>query len=144
MKNLLCLLAFWLAVSASSAALPAEGIAPVFEIRPIGWVRKAQGKTTIEVDEQYQAALLGVEDLDAIWVLYWFDRNDTPERRAILQVHPRRNPDNALRGVFATRAPVRPNLIALSRCRVLSVENNIIEIDEIDAFHDTPVLDIKP
>ena len=49
-----------------------------------------------------------------------------------------------LRGVFATRAPVRPNLIALSRCRVLGVQGNVIEIDGIDAFADTPVLDIKP
>ncbi|MBV2097138.1 MAG: SAM-dependent methyltransferase, partial [Candidatus Thiodiazotropha sp. (ex Codakia orbicularis)] len=80
----------------------------------------------------------------AIWVLYWFDRNDTPERRGILQVHPRGNPDNPLRGVFATRAPVRPNLIALSRCRILSIAANRIEIDGIDAFPDTPVLDIKP
>lgn len=144
MKNLLCLLVFWLAVSASAAESPEQGIAPVFEVRPIGWIRKAQGRTTIEVDAQYQAALLGVEDLDAIWVLYWFDRNDTPEQRTILQVHPRRNPDNALRGVFATRAPVRPNLIALSRCRVLSVDDNVIEIDDIDAFPNTPVLDVKP
>ena len=98
----------------------------------------------LEIDEQYQPALLGVDQLDSIWVLYWFDRNDTPAGRRILQVHPRRDPDNPLRGVFATRAPVRPNLIALSRCRVLSVHDNIIEIDEIDAFDDTPVLDIKP
>lgn len=116
----------------------------VFEVRPIGWVRKADGKTTIEIEEQYTPALLGVEDLDSIWVLYWFDRNDTPERRAILQVHPRRDPDNPMRGVFATRAPVRPNLIALSRCRVLGVRGTTIEIDSIDAFADTPVLDIKP
>jgi tRNA-Thr(GGU) m(6)t(6)A37 methyltransferase TsaA len=77
-------------------------------------------------------------------VLYWFDRNDTPERRAIQQVHPRRDPANPLRGVFATRAPVRPNLIGLSRCRVRSVQGTVIEIDQIDAFPDTPVLDIKP
>jgi tRNA-Thr(GGU) m(6)t(6)A37 methyltransferase TsaA len=87
---------------------------------------------------------LGVAELEGIWVLYWLDRNDSPERRSILQVHPRANPDNPLRGVFATRAPVRPNLIALSRCRVLSVRDNVIEIDDIDAFADTPVLDIKP
>jgi len=121
-----------------------EGAGPVYEVRPIGWIRKANGKTTIEVERQYQPALLSVEDLDAIWVLYWFDRNDTPEKRSILQVHPRANPENPLRGVFATRAPTRPNLIALSRCRVVSVRDNIIEIDDIDAFPDTPVLDIKP
>lgn len=117
---------------------------PMYEVRPIGWVRKAGGSTVIEVDARYQPALLGVEKLQAIWVLYWFDRNDDPASRSILQVHPRGDPANPLRGVFATRAPVRPNLIALSRCRVLSVRDNLIEIDEIDAFPDTPVLDIKP
>lgn len=117
---------------------------PAYAISPIGWVRKAGGKTTIVVDKKYQPALMGVENLDSIWVLYWFDRNDTPARRSILQVHPRGNPENPLRGVFATRAPVRPNLIALSRVRILSVRDNVIEIDEIDAFPDTPVLDLKP
>jgi tRNA-Thr(GGU) m(6)t(6)A37 methyltransferase TsaA len=120
------------------------GLDPVYQVRPIGWVRKSDGRTFIEIDGRYQPALLGVERLDAIWVLYWFDRNDTPEQRSILQVHPRANPANPLRGVFATRAPVRPNLIALSRCRILSVEQNVIEIEDIDAFADTPVLDIKP
>jgi tRNA-Thr(GGU) m(6)t(6)A37 methyltransferase TsaA len=120
------------------------GATPVYNLSPIGWVRKEEAKTTIVVDKKYQPALLGVDALDEIWVLYWFDRNDTPEHRSILQVHPRRNPKNPLRGVFATRAPVRPNLIALSRCRVISVRDNIIEIDYIDAFPDTPVLDIKP
>jgi tRNA-Thr(GGU) m(6)t(6)A37 methyltransferase TsaA len=117
---------------------------PTYQVQPIGWVRKSDGRTTIELYEEYRPALLGVDALDSIWVLYWFDRNDTPAQRAILQVHPRGNPDNPLRGVFATRAPVRPNLIAMSRCRVLAVEGNVIVIDEIDAFADTPVLDIKP
>jgi len=88
--------------------------------------------------------LLGVERLDAIWVIWWFDRNDDPHQRAILQVHPRENPANPLRGVFATRAPVRPNLIALTRVKVLGVDDTVIEIDGIDAFADTPVLDLKP
>ena len=88
--------------------------------------------------------MLGVERLDAIWVIWWFDRNDDPRQRAILQVHPRGNPANPLRGVFATRAPVRPNLIALTRVKVLGVDDTVIEIDGIDAFADTPVLDLKP
>lgn len=120
-----------------------DEIAPVYEIKPIGWIRKSDDRTTLEISKEFQAALLGVEKLDEIWVLYWFDRNDSPEQRSILQVHPRNNPNNPLRGVFATRAPVRPNLIALSRCRVLSVKDNIVEIDYIDAFPDTPLLDIK-
>ena len=141
---LLCVLALWLVITSSSAESIENGMATSYEVMPIGWVRKSDGRTTIEVDNRYQPALLGVEELDAIWVLYWFDRNDTPEQRSILQVHPRRNPENPLRGVFATRAPVRPNLIALSRCRIISVKDNVIEIDYIDALPDTPLLDIKP
>lgn len=79
-----------------------------------------------------------------IWVIWWFHCNDTPRMRSTLKVHPRGNLANPLKGVFATRAPMRPNLIALSRCKVLSLKRNVIEIDTIDAFADTPVLDIKP
>ena len=126
-------------IGGAHAAEPAT-----FEVSPIGWVRKAEGRTTIEIDPSYQPAMLGLERFDSIWVIYWFDRNDTPERRRILQVHPQANPDNPIRGVFATRAPVRPNLIALSRVRILAIRGSTIEIDAIDAFADTPVLDIKP
>lgn len=143
-KILFCFLALGIGVFSNSAISDQSGISPVYEMSPVGWVRKTDDRIFIEVEKKYQSALLGLEELDSIWVLYWFDRNDTPEQRAILQVHPRRNPENPLRGVFATRAPVRPNLIALSRCRVISVQDNIIEIDNIDAFPDTPVLDIKP
>jgi len=117
---------------------------PEYRVFPIGWVRKQAGRTSIVIEPRFHDALLGVEGLSHLWVLYWFDRNDTPEQRAILQVHPRADPANPVRGVFATRAPVRPNLIALSRVRVLAVRDNVIEIDAIDAFPDTPVLDLKP
>ena len=144
-KNILLVNAVLMMMLQSSGAEEAKASAqPEYTVSPIGWVRKAEGRTTIVVDRKYQPALLGVGELSEIWVLYWFDRNDTPERRAILQVHPRRNPENPLRGVFATRAPVRPNLIALSRVRILRVEDNVIVIDDIDAFPDTPVLDLKP
>ncbi len=62
-----------------------------------------------------------------VQVIWWFDQKDTPQRRAILQVHPRGNPQNPLTGVLACRAPVRPNLIALSPCgtgRESTVERN--------------------
>ena len=119
-------------------------VAPVYAMSPVGWVRKAGGKTFIEVEARYKEALLGVDELQTIWVLYWFDRNDSPEQRAILQVHPRGDPERPLRGVFATRSPFRPNLIAVTQVKLLAVRDNIIEIDDIDAFADTPVLDLKP
>ena len=116
----------------------------VYAVHPIGWVRKSEGRTTIVIDERYQPALLGVDALDAIWVLYWFDRHDHTAGRSVLQVHPRGDPANPVRGVFATRSPFRPNLIALSRVKILAVRGNVIEIDDIDAYPDTPVLDLKP
>ncbi len=127
----------------SRAADPQPLATKEFTVYPIGYVRKAEGRTTIVLEEKYRPALLGVGDLNEIWVLWWLDRNDTPEKRAILQVHPRGNPANPIRGVFATHSPVRPNLIAMTRCKVISVKANVIEIEGIDAFADTPVLDIK-
>jgi tRNA-Thr(GGU) m(6)t(6)A37 methyltransferase TsaA len=118
-------------------------VARQFTVYPIGWVRKTGERTRIVVDEKYQAGLLGLADCTHVWVLYWFDRNDTPEKRSILQVHPQGDKSKPLRGVFATHSPVRPNLIAMSRCKILSVEKNVIEIESIDAFPDTPVLDLK-
>jgi len=114
-----------------------------FELHPIGSVKKQEGHTTIEIDKQYEPGLMRLEDFSHVTVIYWFDKNDTPEKRAILQVHPQGNKANPMRGVFATHSPVRPNLIAISRCKILSVKDNIIEIDSIDAFPDTPVLDLK-
>jgi tRNA-Thr(GGU) m(6)t(6)A37 methyltransferase TsaA len=115
-----------------------------FTLHPIGWIRKTRTKTKIVLYRKYESGLAGVEKLSEIWVLWWFHRNDTPRMRATLKVHPRGDPANPLTGVFATRAPMRPNLIALSRCKILSVKKNVIEIESIDAFPDTPVLDLKP
>ncbi|MBN1855104.1 MAG: SAM-dependent methyltransferase [Pirellulales bacterium] len=114
-----------------------------FKVHPIGYVKVEGGQTFIVLDKKYEPGLLRMDKLSEIWVLWWFDRNDTPEKRSILQVHPQGNPDNPLTGVFATHSPFRPNLIAMTRCKILSVKKNVIEIESIDAFPDTPVLDIK-
>lgn len=138
----LFVLGIWSARTGRTADNEQEAVKK-FTVHPIGWIRKSEGRTTIVVDKKYQAGLLGLEQFPEVWVLYWFDRNDTPEKRSILQVHPRGNKDNPKRGVFATHSPVRPNLIAMSRCKIISVKDNVIEIESIDAFPDTPVLDLK-
>ena len=115
-----------------------------FSVYSIGCVRKAKGKTQIVLDKQYQAGLLGLDGFSHIYVYWWFDHNDTSEKRATLQVHPRGNRANPLTGVFATRSPCRPNLIGMTLCKIISVKENVVEIDRIDAFADAPVLDIKP
>lgn len=147
--SLLILMAFLLGVSSTgrSAEADAEQLAmKEFTMRPIGWVRKAKGKTEIVLNKQYQSGLLGLDGFSHIYVYWWFDRNDTAEKRAILQIHPSPpgNMAHPLTGVFATRSPFRPNLIGMTLCKIVAVKDDVIEIEGIDAFADTPVLDIKP
>ncbi|MGM0573012.1 MAG: tRNA (N6-threonylcarbamoyladenosine(37)-N6)-methyltransferase TrmO [Bacteroidota bacterium] len=52
--------------------------------------------------------------------------------------------DNKKRGVFATRAPKRPNPIGISVVRLIKIEKNIIYIENVDMLDETPLLDIKP
>ena len=118
--------------------------AKAFTVHPIGQVQKAEGRSLIVLDKKYQQGLLGLDGFSHVFVFWWFDKNDTPEKRAILQVHPRGDKNNPLTGVFACRSPVRPNLLALSLCKIVSVKDNVIEVDKIDAFENTPVLDLKP
>jgi len=114
-----------------------------FILYPIGKVVKESDHTHIVIDKKYQPGLLGLDKYSHITVVYWFDRNDNPVKRSILQVHPRGDKANPLTGVFGTHSPVRPNLIAISRCKIISVKDNVIEVEDIDAFHNSPVIDLK-
>ncbi len=114
-----------------------------FQIFPVGFIRKQDDNVLIEIDKKYNEALLGLEQFSHINVLYWFHENDTPENRSTLQVHPCKNKKNPLTGVFATHSPLRPNLIAMSLCKILSINETTIKIDKIDAFDGSPVIDIK-
>ena len=114
-----------------------------FSISPIGVVRKNDDGARIEIFDDYVDGLLGLEGFSHIFVFYWFHQNDTPEKRKTLQVHPRKDPRNPLTGVFATHSPLRPNLIAFSRCKMIAITDHIIAIDEIDAYDGSPVIDIK-
>ena len=114
-----------------------------FCINPIGVVRKTDDGSRVEIFDDYVDGLMGLEDFSHILVLYWFDQNDTPEKRQTLQVHPRKDPRNPLTGVFATHSPQRPNLIALTRCKIMAITHHIIEIEDIDAIDGSPVIDIK-
>lgn len=52
--------------------------------------------------------------------------------------------DNKPHGIFATRAPVRPNAIGISTVKLLSIAGNVLHIEGVDMLNDTPLLDIKP
>jgi tRNA (Thr-GGU) A37 N-methylase len=86
---------------------------------------------------------LRLEKHSHIWVLAWLGAAE----RDVLQVIPRgitdRRPEN-LHGVFAVRAPVRPNPIGLTVARVLGLEESAIEVERLDFLDGTPVVDIKP
>jgi tRNA-Thr(GGU) m(6)t(6)A37 methyltransferase TsaA len=114
-----------------------------FTVYAIGVVKKENGRSYILVDKEYQDGLQGLDQFDFVIVVYWFHNNDTPEKRSILRVHPKGNQTNTVRGVFATHAPVRPNLITISRSSIISVNENVIEVDTIDAFDVSPALDLK-
>ena len=47
-------------------------------------------------------------------------------------------------GIFATRAPTRPNAIGLSIVKLLKIEGNILHLANLDILDGTPLLDIKP
>jgi tRNA-Thr(GGU) m(6)t(6)A37 methyltransferase TsaA len=114
-----------------------------YQIFPIGVVHNREEGVWIEIYPKYVDGVLGLDQFSHIHVLYWFHENDTPDKRGTLQVHPRGNEQNPLTGVFATHSPARPNLIALTRCKFLSLEGNRIMIDAIDARDGSPVIDIK-
>lgn len=83
----------------------------------------------------------GLQDLDGfshLWVLFWCHH----ARGTPLQVRPPR--DHKKRGVFATRAPQRPNSIGMSCVRLLRIEKRVLHIADHDLLDGTPVLDLKP
>jgi tRNA (Thr-GGU) A37 N-methylase len=52
--------------------------------------------------------------------------------------------DDAVRGLFATRAPRRPNPIGLSVVRLVRIEGAVLHIEDVDVLDGTPLLDLKP
>jgi tRNA (adenine37-N6)-methyltransferase len=83
----------------------------------------------------------GLKDLDGfshIIVLYHFHQVS----RVSLTVTPFLDPHP--RGVFATRAPTRPNPIGLSVLTLKAIHGNILEVENVDMLDGTPLLDIKP
>jgi len=87
--------------------------------------------------------LEAVQDLrrgEEVLVLTWLHQG----RRDVLSVHPRGDTNRPRAGVFATRAPDRPNPIGLHAVRIDNVEESAITVHNLEAIDGTPVLDIKP
>lgn len=112
-------------------------------LRSVGVVRNKGGSTQrIEIYEPFSEGLDGVEEMESLWVLYWMHRLSEADRK-ILRVHPRGDPANPMRGVFATHSPARPNPIGLTRVHVVHREGNTLIVEGLDALDGSPVLDLK-
>ena len=104
-------------------------------IQPAG-AREAIG--TVVVDPAYEAGLQDLEGFSHIYLLYHFHRA-APMRLRVVPFLDRRE-----HGIFATRAPSRPNPIGLSIVEQLEVRGNRLTVRGIDVLDGTPLLDIKP
>jgi len=124
-----------------------------FELTPIGLIhsphRQAEGtpiqprwaagiEGTVEVFPEFAPGLRDLEEFDRVWLLYWFDRAQSAQLEVVPYL------DTQKRGIFATRAPSRPNLIGLSCVRLLAVEGSRLRVADLDVLDGTPLLDIKP
>lgn len=112
---------------------------------PIGRVSQDGEGPSITIESQYRAGLAGLSDFSHVYVFWWAARYDLPEVREMLRV-PLPYADEREVGVFACRAPVRPNLVMSTVCEIRSVDEATgkVGVVAIDAFPDTPVVDLKP
>jgi tRNA (adenine37-N6)-methyltransferase len=93
---------------------------------------------TVEVFEEFHPGLKDLDGFSHIILLYHFHRSSGFS----LQVVPFM--DTEPRGVFATRAPKRPNSIGISVVRLERVEGGVLHVRNVDMLDGTPLLDIKP
>ena len=94
---------------------------------------------TLEIFPEYTDGLDGIEAGQTIVVVFWLHQSS----RDTLQVYPRGDKSRGLRGVFATRSPMRPNPLAISELTVLAVDDNKVEVSGLDILDGTPIIDIK-
>ena len=132
---------------------PPSGTSESFTYTPIGIVRSPYTDTTgmpiqptgadgvrgtIVLHPEFSPGLNDLQEFSHIILIYAFHRS----KGYSLQVTPFL--DTVQRGVFATRAPKRPNAIGLSIVRLIDVRENTLTIENVDLLDGTPLLDIKP
>ena len=108
------------------------------EEMPIQPTSDASNPGRIEIQPEFMGGLKDLEGFSHIYLLYHFHKGGSSK----LNVTPFL--DKEPRGVFATRAPSRPNPIGLSLVKLTRIEGNLIYVDDLDILNGTPLLDIKP
>jgi len=95
-------------------------------------------KGTVVVNKKYADALADLKGFSHIILIYHFHR----AKGFSLKVKPFL--DSEERGLFATRAPKRPNAIGISVVKLINIEGDTLHIENVDIIDGTPLLDIKP
>ena len=132
------------------------------EIKPVAWFRaplgekfglprqaglaeSLRGTVVLAPEYRHPDALRGLEDFDYLWLIWEFHLNRETSGDS-LTVRPPRLGGNERVGVFASRAPYRPNRLGLSSVRIESVDAAKGEIHVLgaDLADGTPIYDIKP
>ncbi len=110
--------------------------------RQSGIVESLVGEIVLESEYANTEALRGLEDFDYLWIIWGFSENSGAKFHPT--VRPPRLGGNRHMGVFATRSSFRPNGLALSSVRIVSVEPGKICVSGADLMDGTPIYDIKP
>jgi len=100
--------------------------------------RDAVGTIELFAGHNFEQALEDIQSFNFIWVLFWFHLNTTWKPK----VSPPRS--GLRRGVFATRAPYRPNPIGMSVVELRQVDGLILTVRSLDILDGSPVIDLKP
>jgi tRNA-Thr(GGU) m(6)t(6)A37 methyltransferase TsaA len=95
-------------------------------------------KGVIEVEESYTPGLKDLDGFSHIMLIYHFHRSEGFALHVIPFL------DDKPRGLFATRAPRRPNPVGVSVVRLDRIENGNLHVLDVDMLDGTPLLDIKP
>lgn len=100
--------------------------------------KHANDESTLEVFDDYEPALLDIDQCSHLIVLYWQDRADRKVLRTLTPWGP------GAHGVFATRSPNRPNPIGLCVVELLKCDGPFLKVRGMDALEGSPLVDIKP
>ncbi len=117
----------------------------LFTIYPIGHIKRMNDEVYIKLLQKFIPAVKQLEHFSHVQILWWANGHDKEESRNTLQMTPPYGKNPPVTGVFASRAEYRPNPIALTTAKILAVnyEKGLVKVANIDAFDDTPVLDLK-
>jgi len=115
-----------------------------FEMVPIGYARVSDEGSYLEILEPYRPALKQLDKFSHLMTFWWADQHDNDMSRSMMRCRPPYAEEHES-GVFATRAEYRPNPIAMTTSRILSVdeEKGIVQLTWLDAFDGTPIVDLK-